>query len=173
MKEFSIPLKAGLLAGFLLIAYTVILYALDVNIFNFVFSIINGLIVYGVMIAAAAIGLSKMRDQDLSGKITYLQALIGGFISLLVALYLSALFGYFLYGIFDPDYMVNKMDAFLYSLERMGLDEASIEQVIERMEKQINPDYSLRQSLWLSPVISLVLGAIIALFIKKDKTAYI
>ncbi len=173
MKQFSIPLKAGLLAGFLLIAYTVILYALDVNIFNISFSILNGIIIYGVMITAAAMGVNKMRDLEFGGKITYLQGLFGGFIALLAALYLSAFFGYFLYGIFDPDYMINKMDTFLYSLERMGLDDEAIEQVIKRMEKQIDPDYSLLQSLWLSPVISLVLGAIIALFIKKDKTAYV
>ncbi len=170
MKTFQFPFKAGLVAGLILIVYSAILYAFDVNIFHWAFSIVNGLITFAIMIIAAVIGTNKMRDIEMGKKISYLPAWLGCIIALLAAMWLNAVFNYVLNTWVDPDYMPRMIDKMIYSLEGMGLGDADIDKILDRIEGQINPTKSLISSLWISPLVSIVLGAIIAAFIKKDKT---
>lgn len=170
MNTIGYPLKAGLLAGFILIAFSVIMYALDTNILGFGMSMLNMVITFAVLIVAALMGAAKMRDIDYNFKINYLQALIGCFVTLLVAMYITGIFSYVLNGIIDPDYMPRKVDGMLDSYERLGVPEEALDEIITKMETQIDPAKQLIQSLWVSPLVSLGLGALLALFVKKDNT---
>jgi heme A synthase len=170
MNTFQFPLKAGLVAGLILIVYAAILYAFDVNIFHWAFSIVNGLLTFAILIVAAVMGTNRMRDINLDKKITYMQAWLGSIIVLLVAMWLSGLFSYVLNAWIDTDYMPRMVDRMIDSFESMGLGESDIDKILDRLDGQVNPTKSLISSLWMSPAIAVVLGAIIAAFIKKDKT---
>ncbi len=103
-----------LIGGLALITFSVLLYAMDVSIFNPVFAIVNFLVIFGVAIFLAVLATNKMRDSDFGGKISYLQALIAGFVVLVIAFYLNNIFSYILTAFIDPEYMPRLVDDFFY-----------------------------------------------------------
>ncbi len=170
MEKFAIPFKAGLFAGLVLIAYTTLTYLLDANILNPGLAILTIVVTYGAIIAAAVIATNQMRDHTLGGKVDYLTALIACFITLTLAQYLHLLFSTYLFQSFDPEFMPRKIDAMLDSLARMGVADEQMDKVIKKLDEQSDPMKNFMKNLWIAPLVSLVLGALIALFIKKDKT---
>lgn len=170
MFPLNHPVKIGLVAGILLIVYTAILYAFDIDIYDFVFSIVNGIIIFGLLIFAAILAMKKMRDISLAGKITYLQALVGGFVVFLIAFYLSSIFSFILNGYIDPEYLPAKMDGLISKMEDMMPEEA-LDKMISKLEEGLDPMTALIKALWQSPLIALGLSALLALFVKKDTTS--
>jgi hypothetical protein len=169
MIPFQKPVKFGLISGFILIIYNVLLYALDIDIFSIAFSLVNGILYFGFMIALAVIGVNKMRDEDLEKKITYIQAFLGSFVILLISLYLTSIFSYILNGFIDTAYFPNKMDGFIANMEGK-ISEEQLNDIVKGLEESLDPVKAIIKSIWMSPLIALVVGAIIAAFIKKDKT---
>ncbi len=169
MLPLNQALKYGLITGLVLIAYSVVLYALDVNIFGLTFSILNGLITFGFMIVLTVFAINKTRDESLGEKITYIQALIVGFVVLLVSGYLNNIFSYILNTIVDPGYMARQVDNMIAAWEGK-IPEESLDLMIEKIEENMEPTKTLLKGLWITPLIGLVVSAIISIFIKKDKT---
>ena len=134
MIPFQKPVKFGLIAGFALIIYTVLLYVLDVDIFSIAFSLINGLLTIGLMIVLAVIGVNKMRDEDLEKKITFIQAALGAFAILLISMYLNSIFSYLLNGVIDPEYMPNKIDSAIAKYEESNIPEAQMKEIASKFE---------------------------------------
>jgi uncharacterized membrane protein YraQ (UPF0718 family) len=169
MVPLNQALKYGLITGLVLIAYSVVLYAVDVNIFALTFSMINGLVTFGFMIVLAVIAINKTRDEALGEKITYIQALIVGFVVLLVSGYLNNFFSYILNTYVDPEYMARQLDNMIAAWEGK-MPEESLDQMIEKVEENMEPTSALLKGIWITPLIGLVVSAIISIFIKKDKT---
>jgi predicted amino acid-binding ACT domain protein len=170
MLPLNNAVKYGLITGLILIAYTVILYALDVNIFDITFSMLNGLVTFGFMITLTVIAIKKTRDESLGEKITYVQALIVGFVVLVVSGYLNNIFSYILNTVVDPDYLTRQLDNMILAWEGK-MPEESLELMIEKVEESMEPTSALIKGFWLTPLIGLAVSAIISIFIKKDKTA--
>lgn len=169
MITFDKPVKFGLIGGLFLVTYTVLLYAIDVSVFNPVFAIINGVVNFAIPIILAVMAINKMREGDFGGKITYLQALIAGAITLLIAFYISSAFSYVLNGVIDPEYMPRKLDEMLLSLEGK-VPEETLDEIIKGVESSLDQTKTLVKSIWLSPLIAIGISAIVSLFIKKNNT---
>ncbi len=170
MVPFNQAVKFGVITGAALIAYSVVLYVTDVNLFDTVFSIINGLINFGLLIFMAVFAINKTRDLQLEGKITFLQAFLVGGVTLLIASYINSLFGFVLNQYIDPEYLTRQMDNFINNLEGK-VPENMMDGIIEKMEENSDAMKNLIKGLWMSPIFAIVVSAIISLFIKKDATA--
>jgi hypothetical protein len=173
MIPFQKPVKFGLISAFVMIILTVIMYVLGINMFSIAFSLISLVLFFGLMITITVIGVNKLRDEDLQKKITYLQALLGGTIILLISMYLSGIFNYLLNGIIDPQYMSNMVDDAIIKYEDMNLPEEQLNDIKIKFEEAKDATAAFKKSIWMSPLMSIVIAAIIALFIKKDKTGEI
>lgn len=169
MKNFSIAIKFGLFTGLILIAYSIIIYVADVSMANTGIAILSSLITFGILIAMAVIGINKTRDGLLMGKITFVQAFLAGVVIIVIANYLSAAYSAFFNTVIDPEYMVRQMDDVIANLEGK-LPEDTLDTMIERLEKNMDPNKIFIRSLWMSPIVASVISAIIALVVKKDKT---
>lgn len=64
--------------------------------------------------------------------------------------------------------MTKQLDNFIYSMEGK-VPEESLDTMIDTMKESMDPMKAFIKSLWMMPLISIVLGAILALFVKKDK----
>jgi len=73
-------------------------------------------------------------------------------------------------GVIDPEYMPRKLDEMVASLEGK-VPEDAINDIIAKVEDNTDAVKNAIRSIWLSPLIAIGLSAILALFIKKDKTA--
>ena len=103
MVPLNQSVKFGVITGMALIAYTVVLYVTDTNLFNPVFSILNGIINFGLMIFMAVFAINKTRDLQLEGKISWLQAFIAGSVMLLITMYINSTFSFLLNEYIDPE----------------------------------------------------------------------
>jgi hypothetical protein len=169
MITFDKPVKFGLIGGLALITFSVLMYAMDVSIFNPVFAIVNILVNFGVIIFLAVLAINKMRDADFGGKISYIQALIAGFITLLIASYILTFFTYILNGVIDPEYMPRIVDDFLLNMEGK-VPEETFEELMNTMNESIDPMKSLLKSLWITPITAIVISAIVSIFVTKNTT---
>lgn len=169
MITFDKPVKFGLIGGLALITFSVLLYAMDVSIFNPVFAIVNILVNFGVIIFLAVLAINKMRDADFGGKISYIQALIAGFITLLIASYILTFFTYILNGVIDPEYMPRIVDDFLLNMEGK-VPEETFEELMNTMNESIDPMKNLLKSLWITPITAIVISAIVSIFVTKNTT---
>jgi hypothetical protein len=167
MITFDKPVKFGLIGGLALITFSVLMYAMDVSIFNPMFAIVNILVSYGVIIFLAVLAINKMRDADFGGKISYIQALIAGFVTLLIASYLAAIFDYVLHGVIDPEYMPRLVDDFLLNMEGK-VPEETFEELMNSMSESQNPMKNLLKAVWVTPIIAIVISAIVSIFVKKN-----
>lgn len=170
MVPFNQAVKFGVITGAALIAYSVVLYVTDVNLFDTVFSIINGLINFGLLIFMAVFAINKTRDLQLDGKITFLQAFLVGGVTLLIASYINSLFGFVLNQYIDPEYLTRQMDNLISNLEGK-VPEDMMDGIIEKMEENSDAMKNFIKGLWMTPIFAIVISAIISLFIKKDATA--
>lgn len=170
MVPFNQSVKFGVITGAALIAYSVVLYVTDVNLFDTVFSIINGLINFGLLIFMAVFAINKTRDLQLEGKITFLQAFLVGGVTLLIASYINSLFGFVLNQYIDPEYLTRQMDNLISNLEGK-VPEDMMDGIIEKMEENSDAMKNFIKGLWMTPIFAIVISAIISLFIKKDATA--
>jgi hypothetical protein len=127
------------------------------------------LINFGFLIVMAVIAMNKTRDEVFDGKITYGNALLAGFILMIVSGYMGAIYNYVFATVIDPAYLQSQVSNFIDSMEGK-LPEDALERMIEKMEENLNPGRSLMRSAWMTPVFALVVSAIAAAFIKKDKT---
>jgi hypothetical protein len=168
MYPLNHPIKTGVITGIILVLYTALIYAFDINVYTFGLSILNGLIILAIVVIAAYLGVKQMRDKDLNGSIKYLQALVGGFVVLLIAFYINNLFSFILNGYIDPEYMPAKMDQMITNFEGMMPEEA-IDEMAEKMEENLDPKNNFLKSLWMSPIFALIISAIIALVVKRNK----
>lgn len=170
MVPLNQSVKFGVITGMALIAYTVVLYVTDTNLFNPVFSILNGIINFGLMIFMAVFAINKTRDLQLEGKISWLQAFIAGVVMLLITMYVNSIFSLLLNEYIDPEYLPRQLDNFMASMEGK-LPEDKLEEIRESVEENAGGMKAFIKGLWMSPIVALVVSAIISLFIKKDKTA--
>jgi len=169
MKNFSIAFRYGLIAGVILVAYSIITYIANISMANTGIAILSSLITFGVLIAMAVIGVNKTRDILFNGKFSFLQAFLAGAVIIIIANYISASYSLLFNTMVDPDYMARQMDDVIVNLEGK-LPEDAMDKMIESLEKNLDPMKIFIRSLWMSPIIATVISAIIALVVKKDKT---
>jgi hypothetical protein len=72
--------------------------------------------------------------------------------------------------VIDPAYMTGQIDNFIYAWEGKMPEEA-LEQTIEKLEENIDPVKAFVKNLYITPISALIIGAIVSIFIKKDKSS--
>jgi hypothetical protein len=172
----QIPLRFGLFGGLLLAVYTIILYLLEVNLYGPLFSIMNLLILIGVIVVFIVIAIRKVNavmPQPLNYWKKYLVSLITG----IVAMMIYSFAFYALFFLLDPEYMQSLVDQFLIKMEEYfmnaGLSEEMMQEqmskLVTRMEKASDPLRSLVNMLISSLVTPAIIGLITAASVNTRK----
>lgn len=169
MNNFNVSVKLGFITGIALILYSVIIYLTGANIFSPMISILSMLVNFVFLIVMAVIAMNKTRDEVFGGKISYLNALLAGFILMIISGYLGALYNYVFSTAIDPGYIQGQFSNFIDSMEGK-IPEDALDNMIESMEENTNPSTVLLRSAWVTPLFALAVSAIAAAFINKDKT---
>lgn len=166
MITFDKPVKFGLIGGLAIVTFYVLLYAMEISLFNPLFAVVNILITFGVSIFLAVLAINKMREADFGGKITYFQALIAGFVAMLIAFYMGNIFNYVLTAFIDPEYMPRMVDEFLLTMEGK-VPEETLEELMNTLSENLDPMKSLVKALWVNPIVAIGISAIVSIFVKK------
>lgn len=169
MKNFQTPVKYGFFTGLILIFYAIILYLTNANLFSPLVSLFSMLINFVLLVVMAVLAVRTTRDKVFEGKITYASAFFAGFLVMLISGYLGALYNYTFATTIDPGYFETQLSNFIENMEGR-LPEEALDKMIESVEENMNPSRTLMRSAWTTPVFAVVVSAIIAAVIKKDKT---
>ncbi len=164
-------LKNGLIAGGLMILFSIIIYVLNINMFSVVFSIIMFLVTFGIMITFMVLSMNYYKRKILGGEINYWQCFFAGLAMAITAMWLSSIFNYLFYGFFDTEYMPKQMDKFTEMLQGYGMPEDKLREQVLKVQERMNPLKQFISNLYMMPIISAVLSFIVAAFIKKNDNA--
>jgi len=167
----NISLKNGLIAGGLMILFSVIIYVFDVNMFSFVFGILMFIVTFGLLIGFMVITMNQYKRKILGGQITYWQCFFAGLVMAIVAMWLSGIFNYLFYGLYDTEYMPRQVERFAEMMQGYGLPEDKLQEQVLKMHEKMNPLKQFISNLYMVPAISIVVSFIVSAFIKKNDEA--
>jgi len=165
----SYMLRYGLMIAALQIVLSLVLYLIDFNPFKPGSSIINLFLTLLISIVVLRAGLIKYRQVNFEGRISYGQLFIAGALILLVSSVVGSLFSYLFYQVYEPDLMMRYAQEMLDSYVGR-IPEQQFDMMEERIMKNLEPGRQLMSMLINIPVSSIVISAIVSLFIKKDTT---
>jgi hypothetical protein len=167
----NISLKNGLITGGLMILYSIIIYVFDINMFSIVFGILMFLVTFGLLIGFMVISMNQYKRKILGGQITYWQCFFVGLVMAMVAMWLSGIFNYLFYGLYDTAYMPKQVDKFAEMMQGYGLPDDKLQEQVQKMQEKMNPLKQFITNLYMVPAISVVISLIISAFIKKNDEA--
>lgn len=163
-------LKFGLYYAIFSIVFTLIIYILDIKLYETATSI--SIMFFSLIFAVTFIlfGIKAYRQNGLGGKITFGQAFGQGFIIGIIASVISVVFNYILHEFIDPSYLPNMLVDAVDYLESKGIPEEFLEPAIESMESSMTTTGQLKGGLIAGPILSLIISLIVAASVKKDTT---
>ncbi len=167
----NISLKNGLIAGGLMILFTIIIYVFNINMFSPMFGILMLIVTFGLVITFMVISMNQYKRKILEGQITYWQCFFVGLVMASIAMWLSGIFSYLFYGIFDTEYMPKQVEKFAEMMQGYGLPEDKLEEQIIKMQEKMQPLKQFITNLYSTPIVAAVLSFIVSAFIKKNDNA--
>lgn len=167
---FNNALKFGLYYAVFSIILTLVIYILDIKLYETFTSL--SMLFFSLVFAIGFIlyGIKTYRQNGLGGKITFGQAFGQGFVIGVIASLISVIFNYILYEFIDPGYLPNMMVEAVDYLESKGIPDEYLEPAIENMENSFSTMGQLKSGLIAGPVVSLIISLIVAAAVKKDTT---
>lgn len=156
-------LTNGLILGFIGIAYSLLLYFLELTTnktLGFLFILVQIVVLFFLV--------KSYRDNYLHGMITYGQALGAGVIICLYYAIVSAIFSYILFAIIDPG-LVEKMIAMSEeaSLKR-GLTQEQVDLGMKITRKVMTPAFMSITGILANMFFGLIISLIVAAFVRKE-----
>ncbi len=164
--------KIGIILGIITIIYSVLLYILDVNIFNISFSIINVLLALFLISFLFFVGGKRYRNNIMKGYMNYGQAFLYCIFAGAIAGIISSLYNYVFYEfIVSPDYISNMINSYMLDLERLKVPQETLDNTYKTFQEQKNLQPYERG---LYDFVSVFLGSaivslIVSIFIKRKK----
>jgi hypothetical protein len=172
-KSLNVTVKYGVISGILFVAFTTLTYTLNFSMFNAFYGIVSFIFTFGLIITMMVLAMNEIKRKILNGNISYLQCLISGFITGVIAFYISGVFNYILFGMIDKEYMPQQIEKFAEMLQQYNMDADKLQLQIEKMRNNLDPIKQFVTSLYSSPLIALVISAIVSIFIKKKDDSII
>lgn len=160
-------LNYGLYTGGALVAFSLLMYLLDVNLMT-----ISGLIMlYGsiflVGFTFAALAIRHQRDKLDGGYISYGKALLVGLLTVFIGLIISSVWNYVMVNFIDPGAIATMKEQFVESWGESMPPEA-LEQALEGFDKADNLGTILMNGLTGGGFFGLIIGLITAAFMKRQ-----
>ena len=144
---------------------------------NFLFSVSKstflGLLSYGIVALILVImyrTANKYRDQECEGYITYGKALRFIVLTFFFGAIISSIVKFIYFQYINPEYLAYLTNETLKLMDSFNL--LVSDDSVEQMEKMLKPaSYSL-QFIWFNTLMGLIVGLIMSIFVKKEKSIF-
>jgi hypothetical protein len=165
---FPTALKYGVIAGLILVAYSMLGNMLG---FSIPTSLGMGVIqmIIGIL-AVVLIGyftIKHHRDRELGGYISFGRAFLVCLIALVTAGLISSIFNYIYMTFIDPDYVNTALEKMEEMFSSMGMSEDQIEEALKGTRERFEPSTMLTTGLLWSIGINAIIALIMAAIMKK------
>ena len=136
---------------------------------NPVLSLLSNLIIIYILIYTYK-STVKYRDHENEGSITYGKAFSFITLSYFFAGVISGIVKYIYFQFIKPDYLMAALDQSLVMMEKMNFPVS--DQQVELMESMMKPATYALEVIWLNIFVGMIVGLIMAAFIKKEKDIF-
>ncbi len=156
-------LTNGIILGLAGIAYTLIMYFLDLT-----FNKTQGYVFYIILLVVLFFLLKSYRDNYMHGFITYGQSVGAGLVIFLYYAIITAVFIYILYAFIDKG-LVNKQLEFAEEMmQKKGIPQEALDTAMKMQRKFVKPEIMAPFSLLGSMVTGLIISLIVSIFVRKE-----
>jgi hypothetical protein len=156
-------LNNGLVMGLIAIAYTLVIYFL-----NLIFNDYQGYIFYVIQVGVLFILIKSYRENYKHGFITYGHAVASGVVISIYSAVIYAVLVYILYAFIDTD-LVNKQLAFIEeTLIKRGLPQSFIDSGLEIQKKFLQPGIYALTRLFSNFFGGTIITLMVSIFIRKE-----
>ncbi|MCB0706888.1 MAG: DUF4199 domain-containing protein [Saprospiraceae bacterium] len=163
-------LRLGLIGGLIFIVVAMVSNLTGFSVPTSMMGVIASLVVsIALAVGLCIYAVRQHREQELGGYITFPRALLVGFMVLLIASLVSGVFNYMYVGFIDPGFAEAAIQKTSEWMESMGMTASQIEEQLTAMEARLTPMGMLKQSLIGAPIISLIIGLIVAAVMKRNR----
>ena len=168
VSVWQATLNSGLILGFVLVIYTLLLYFLDQT-----FNRSLGLVSILIIIIGLVLGIKSFRDDARGGIMSYGQGIGAGTVIGLYAGIIGAIFTFLLYEVIDPD-LVGKLLTVTEErfLESGRFPEEMMDQMMERQKKLMTPWIMSIGAIINYVFFGVVISLIACIFLKKEGTPF-
>jgi hypothetical protein len=165
--------RIGLFGGMIFIVVAMISNLTGFSVPTSIGGAIGSLVVsIALAVAVGVWAVREHREKDLGGYISFGQALLVGFMALLIASLLNGAFNLLYVTVIDPSYTEAAIQKTAEWMQSMGMSEGDIEAQLSAMEDRLTPGGMLRQTVIGSVIISLVIGLIVGAVMKKNPPVF-
>jgi Protein of unknown function (DUF4199) len=163
VNAWKANLTNGLILGLVGIAYSIIIYFLDLS-----FNKIQGPIFYVFEIAMLFFLLKSYRDNFLHGQLTYGQSVGASVIIVLYYSIIMAVFAYILYTVIDSGLVAKQLAFVEEELVRKGLPQQGIDAAMKIQAKILKPAIIAPLSILGNMFVGVILSLIVSIFVRKE-----
>lgn len=157
----------GAVLGGIFVAIGLVVYVFEINMFDFVFSSLLGLVNIALIVVLMVQAVKIIRDRFFEGTIPFLDTFLLMLLVGIVGSLISIAFNYLLNGFFDPDYQLKSLPAFEQNLIDQGVPAEMIKEIMLKMRASMVPEKQLITGLIYSSIMNSVLAVITALIFRK------
>ena len=136
---------------------------------NSILGILSYLIVAGIVFLMYKMSV-QFRDKECEGNITYGRAFLFVIYTFFFAALISSIVKYFYFRFINPSYLDELLQESLKAMEMMKfkIDDEAYNQVSDMMK----PANMALQFIWVNMFIGMIVGLIMAAFVKKEKSIF-
>ncbi len=156
-------LNNGLILGLAGIAFSLILYFLDLTLNKSA-----GYINIPIQLILLYFLLKSYRDNFLHGQITYGQAVGAGAVIFVYYTVIMAVYGYLLYSVIDPGLVKKSLALAEDAMSKKGLPQAQIDTAMAMTAKFMKPVVMIISGIFVSMFFGIVYSLIVSIFVKKE-----
>jgi hypothetical protein len=156
----------GAYCGGAFVAVSLLMYLLNANLMSMggIIILYGSIFVVGAILAVIAI--RHQRDQLDGGNISFGKALLVGWFTVFIGMFISGLWNFVLINYIDPNYIVTLKEQFMETWGQ-NMPEDALEEALEGFEKSGELLNTLKSSLFGGLFFGLIIGLITAAIMKK------
>jgi hypothetical protein len=156
-------MNVGAILGFALVAYSTVLWVLNLST-----SQVAGYISYVIIIAGLFFGTQYYRDKQLGGEISYKLSLRFGVVIAFFASIIIAFFTYILFQFIDPSLMDQIATLQEEVLLKEGFSEDQVAMQMEAAKKIMSPGFMAFSSILGYTLFGFIISLITSIFVKRE-----
>lgn len=171
VSPYPTALRFGVIGGLCFVVYGLVLYMF----FSNPAEAGAGAMLYqhgvstAIFVTIMVLAVKKHRDEDLRGYITFGRAFLTGFVTVLIARTIYALFGLLYSTVIHPDFAKEMQENLRTMYENQGMSEEQIEQALGFVEMFSNPMVGLGFVVVWAAISGAIVAAIVAAVMQKER----
>jgi len=170
-SPFPTALRYGIIGGlcFTIYGFVVLTFFSDPADSSLAVSLAQLGISTTLFVGIIVLAVKKYRDEELGGFITFSQAFLSGFVTIMITRTIYILFNLLYTKVIYPDFVKDMQDKMYAAFEKQNMSEEQIESSMKIMKIFSDPVLGTAVALGMAVIIGSIVAAIVAAIMQKNR----